>query len=245
MNREENEPTEEDLLMDMTKAINVENVDMMERMKEQVENEEPKRGRGRPKGSRSRSQSPAPVVAMAPATPAPSTPIQVKSASKPDAADISVLRFKIKCFLGSPYMKEIITEDIKEMPEKTVNQCVDKLKSISQCRNLNFKKSVVGKLFGVTVGLFEEGTKFYLPYMDGFAEDCEVNKHMFEGDLEELAIDMGDYWVPGPTQRILASLCLIMNERRKHYYTFDPNNADNAKTKLKSVLKKQKSVTPD
>jgi len=215
------ELTEEQLVINMTRAISADNVERIENEAEQAEEEVQKRGRGRPKGSRSKS-------------PKREAPPPQKEIEKPPT-DLAALKFKIKCFLNSKFMQTIIGDEIRAMPEKTPEQCIEKLRCISQARNLNFKKSMVGKMFNAMCGLVEEGTKFYMPYMDGFASDVEEHKELFDQDLEELAIDLSDSWVPGPTIRILSGLMVIMNERRKMYWTYEGPISN----KLKSSLKKK------
>lgn len=168
----------------------------------------------------------------------------LKKKEKEEKPNIVILKFKIKCFLNSKYLGHKFSDEVRNLPEFTLEECQEKLDTIKRCVKFAFKKEATQQLFYSFVGLTESFSKPWLPYMEHFSDEIENSPELFEPCLEEIAIDMDDKYVPGPYGRLLAGLVIVMNKRRKEYellqhtnYKPEKEQPKKSNPRLKSILK--------
>lgn len=200
----------------------------------------PKRSRGRPKKEEQQQQQ--------------QTEAEKEKEKRKEIEKLGVAKFKIKAFLTSKYMKDRFPEEVRDLPEKTIDDCESKLEAIRRYLKLAFKKDACENIFKSGVGMFQDVVSPFLPYVAGLEKDLEEHPELYMCEIEEIAIDSSDYMVPGPWGRLALNLIMVVNERRKLYYTLPPKQVDqqqqesenktNAinkafeKQSLKSILKK-------
>lgn len=206
----------------------------------------PKRARGRPKKEEQQQQQ--------------QTETDKEKEKRKEIEKLGVAKFKIKAFLTSKYLKGRFPEEIRDLPEKTLEECESKLEAVRRYLKLAFKKDGCEKIFKSGVGLFQDVVSPFLPYVDGLEKDLEDHPELYMCEIEEIAIDSSDFMVPGPWGRLALNLIMVINERRKLYYTLPPKQAERPqeseskvntinkafeKQNLKSILKTPNNVDRD
>lgn len=194
----------------------------------------PKRSRGRPKKEEETPKS-------------QQTETDKEKEKQKEFEKLGAAKFKIKAFLTSKYLRNRFPEEIRDLPEKTLADCESKLEAIRRYFKLAFKKDACENLFKSCVGIFEDTVSPFLPYVHGLQNDLEEHPEMYMCEIEEIAIDSSDFMVPGPWGRLALNLIMVVNERRKLYYTpgfqqrqqqeYEQTHQEPLKTKAESLNK--------
>jgi hypothetical protein len=155
---------------------------------------------------------------LPPPTPKKANPVEkavameaIKSLKKEaDDDERALLYRKVTEYLRSPYLAPLIPKDIKAPSEKaTVAELKGIYASIKGALLGEAKRSFVLNMFDNVVA--DGGEYFFLNFLQdssklGLSNYLKSNKELFQPELEELAIELSDNYIPGPQARIVLKL---------------------------------------
>lgn len=144
----------------------------------------------------------------------------IKSIKKEaDDDERAILYRKVNEYLRSPYLNPLIPKDIKAPSEKaTVTELKGIYASIKGALLGEAKRAYVLTLFDNVVA--DGGEFFFLNFLKdstklGLSDHLKNNKELFQPELEELAIELSDSYIPGPQARILLKLVSFVQNYNK------------------------------